>query len=228
MTAQEEERRRIARDLHDDVGQRLSLLAIGAEALRGRAARPGERLDERARELAVSAQELASDVHRIAYELHPARLEHLGLAAAIRRLAAELRERHELGVTLTETDWPAHVPLPVALCLYRVTQEALWNVVRHSGSREARVALEGHPDHLALTIADGGAGFEAGAGRADGGLGLAGMRERLRLAGGTLTIDAAPGRGTRIQGRVPRETRIPGAVDDRPEPDHAEAARPAR
>jgi signal transduction histidine kinase len=91
------------------------------------------------------------------------------------------------------------------------------------------VQLDGHPDHLALTVSDGGAGFDAGDGRPDGGLGLAGMRERLRLVGGALTIDAGPGRGTRISGRVPREGASTGIADDRtPREDHVAAARPAR
>jgi signal transduction histidine kinase len=227
LTAQEEERRRIARDLHDDVGQRLALLAIEAEELPARPPASPDGIGNRARDLATKAQGLASDIHRIAYELHPARLEHLGFPAAVRRFVEELRNRHGLAVDVVETDWPRDVPPDVALCLYRVTQEALQNVVRHSGAREARVSLEGHPDRLAVTVSDTGVGFEAGTRRADRGLGLTGMQERLRLVGGTLVIDTTPRRGTRIQARVPRGVSPAATYDAEPGEDHAEAPRPA-
>ena len=228
LMAQEEERRRIARDLHDDVGQRLALMAIEAEELQARLPGAPDGLGDRARDLATKAQELASDLHRIAYELHPGRLEHLGLAAAVRLFVEELRDRHGLTVDVVETDWPREVPLAVALCLYRVTQEALQNVVRHSGVGEARVALEGHPDRLTVTVSDAGVGFETGARQEDRGLGLTGMHERLRLVGGTLAVDTTAGRGTRIQARVPRGAPPVATLDDEPgQEDHAEAPRSA-
>jgi signal transduction histidine kinase len=222
MMAQEEERRRVARDLHDDVGQRLSLLAIQAEELQGGAPGP----DRRVQDLAAKAQGLASDVQRIAYELHPARLEHLGFPAALRGFIDELRNRHGLAAQVVEADWPRQVPPDVALCLYRVTQEALRNVVRHSEVREARVTLEGRADHLTVTISDAGVGFEAGARGAPGGLGLTGMQERLRFVGGTLTVAAAPGRGTSVRARVPRGP-SPPLPKIQPGPEHAQAAHPA-
>ena len=227
LTAQEEERRRIARDLHDDVGQRLALLAIEAEELHARRPGPADELGDRARDLSTKAQGLASDIQRIAYELHPAQLEHVGFPAAVRRFVEELRGRHGLAVDVVETDWPRDVSPDVALCLYRVTQEALQNVVRHSGAREARVALEGRPNRLMVTVSDTGVGFEAGSQRADRGLGLTGMQERLRLIGGTLVVDATPGRGTRIQARVPRGVSPAATLDTEPGHDHVEAPRPA-
>jgi signal transduction histidine kinase len=227
MMAQEEERRRIARDLHDDVGQRLSLLAIEAEQLRAVSPDAHDGADGQAQDLAARAQGLSSDIQRIAYELHPARLEHLGFPAALRQFVEELRSRHGLTVEVVETDWPRHVPPDVALCLYRVTQEALRNVVRHSGAREARVALEGQPDSLTVTISDGGAGFEAGARPVNRGLGLTGMQERLRLVGGTLRIAATPGQGTRIQARVPRDVSTTGVRVAESKEEHAQAPHPA-
>ena len=228
LTAQEEEGRRIARNLHDDVGQRLALLAIEAEELHTRPPSSQDGLSDRARDIATKAQGLASDIHRIAYELHPARLEHLGFPAAVRRFVEDLRGRHGLAVDVVETDWPRDVSPDVALCLYRVTQEALQNVVRHSGAREARVSLEGHPDRLTVTVSDTGVGFEAAARQDDGGLGLTGMRERLRLVGGKLVVDATPGGGTRIRARVPREAPSVAQFDTGDGRDHAEAPRPAR
>jgi signal transduction histidine kinase/ABC-type uncharacterized transport system substrate-binding protein len=227
MMAQEEERRRIARDLHDDVGQRLSLLAIQAEELRARSLGARDGLDGPAQDLATKTQGLASDIQRIAYELHPARLEHLGFPAALRQFVDELRQRHGLAVEIVETDWPRQVPPDVALCLYRVAQEALRNVVRHSGVREARISLEGQPDRLTVTISDAGVGFEAGTQQADRGLGLTGMPERLRLVGGTLSVSATPGQGTRIQARVPRGVSTAATRIVEPGEGHAQATHPA-
>jgi signal transduction histidine kinase len=228
LTAHEEERRRIARDLHDDVGQRLSLFAIEAEELQARSVGAMDALDGRARNLSTKAQELASDIHRIAYELHPSRLEHLGLPAAVRRFTDELQNRHGLTVDVLEAAWPRDVSPDVALCLYRVTQEALRNVVRHSGAREARIAMEGQqPGRLTVTITDAGFGFELGSRRATRGLGLTGMQERLRLVGGTLAIAATPGRGTRIEARVPRTPSTPPAPETEREPEHAQAPHPS-
>ena len=227
MMAQEEERRRIARDLHDDVGQRLSLFAIEAEQLQAHPPDAHDGADGRAHDLATKAQALSSDIQRIAYELHPARLEHLGFLAALRQFVEELRSRHGLTVAVVATDWPRNIPPDVALCLYRVTQEALRNVVRHSGGREARVALAGQPDSLTVTISDGGAGFEAGARPVNRGLGLTGMQERLRLIGGALSIAAAPGQGTRIQARVPREASTAAARGAELKEEHGETPHPA-
>jgi signal transduction histidine kinase len=227
LTAHEEERRRIARDLHDDISQRLSLFAIEAEELQARSVGAMDALDGRARNLSTKAQELASDIHRIAYELHPSRLEHLGLPAAVRRFTEELQHRHGLTVEVVETDWPRDVSSEAALCLYRVTQEALRNVVRHSGVREARIAMAGQADRLTVTITDAGFGFEPGSRRAARGLGLTGMQERLRLVGGTLVIAAIPGRGTRIEARVPRSLATRPAPETGPGPEHVEASHPA-
>jgi signal transduction histidine kinase len=227
LTAHEEERRRIARDLHDDVGQRLSLLAIEAQQLQTHPRGGPGGADGRPRELATKAQELASVIQQIAYELHPAQLEHLGFPAALRRFAEELRNRHGLVVEVVETDWPRHVSPDTALCLYRVTQEALRNVVRHSGVREARVTLEVQADGLTVTIADGGVGFDPGTRRAAQGLGLTGMQERLRLVGGTLAIDTTAGRGTRIQARVPHGLPAPSARETEPGSEDVQAPNPA-
>lgn len=198
ITAQEEERSRIARDLHDDAGQRLALLAI--------------ELDEmRATRLADQARTLSSDLHRMAHQLHPASLQQLGLLPAARRFAEELGARNGIAVELSHQDgWPRELPRDTTLVLYRVMQEALQNVVKHSGATRARVSFETRGDGLALVVADLGRGFDPVDLEGSRGLGLTGMRERLRLVGGELRVDSTPGGGTVVEARVPGGTTRPG------------------
>ncbi len=199
IAAQEEERRRITRELHDDICQRLSLLAMELDRL---ALGPhDERTPRRARDLARLAGEIAGDVHRIAYRLHPAKLETLGLVVAIGSLCQELWSQDGLRVQFTHSRVPRAVPGDVALCLYRIAQEALHNVIKHSGVREADVHLTGEGHDLLLRIADAGTGFAATDPAAIG-IGLTSMQERVESLGGRLIVHAAPGRGTRIVAKI--------------------------
>jgi signal transduction histidine kinase len=201
LQAQETERRRIARDLHDDLNQRLALLAVELDLLDQK---PPEaaRLGEKVRELSAQVRELSSVVHDLSHNLHPSKLEQLGLVACIRGLCKEQAEAHGLQVEFTHQPTPP-VPHDTALCLYRIAQEALHNVVKHSGARHAHVALGGNGDGVSLQVTDDGAGFDLRAAEGNGGLGLVSMRERLRLVGGTIAIDSRPLDGTRIDVRVP-------------------------
>src|SRR5262249_8340993 len=201
IAAQEEERRRIARELHDDLNQRLVLLALeisGPERGPARARSGGEA----GRRVAERLGEIASDVHRLAYRLHPFKLEYLGLAAAARGLSQEIAAAPQITVEFAEHDVPSGLPREVALCAYRVLQEALSNVVRHSGSAYAKVELYGDEAGLNLTVRDFGAGITREAVTSTHGLGLASMRERLRLVNGTLTVDSSPP-GTQPEGHIP-------------------------
>jgi PAS domain S-box-containing protein len=197
IAAQEAERKRIARDLHDDLSQKLALLSIDIEQLPRRA--PGE-LAENVREISDRTAEIATDVHRLAYTLHPSKLESLGLVAALESVCRDISRQHGLQVDFEHGNIPADVPADIALCLYRVVQEALNNVIRHSGARHAMVELRAAGDLLELHVADSGAGFVASAGGA--GIGLVSMRERVNFVGGQLAIHSAPGSGTRIGVRV--------------------------
>jgi signal transduction histidine kinase/ligand-binding sensor domain-containing protein len=219
--AQEEERRRIARELHDDFSQRLALLSVemelagsGAGAV---AAQPAPRLGE----MANRVKELSSEVHRMAYELHPAKLDQLGLVAAARSYCRELEQKSGVRINLEADAVPRDIPADLSLCLYRIVQESLQNAVRHSGAAEARVELRVNSGRLVLIVTDSGRGFEVEQARREGGLGLSSMQERIRLVHGTLSVGSEPGRGARIEASVPlprgnqqdnpklREDRIP-------------------
>jgi signal transduction histidine kinase len=201
LTAQEDERGRIARDLHDHLCQQLALLAIELDVLEAQRSEPA---DPSAAALGDKARAIAADVHALARELHPARLEHLGLVGALRSLALEVERMYQLRVNVVTVNWPAKLPRGLVYCLYRVAQEALQNVLKHSHAEAAHLTLHGTPQKLRLTISDDGWGFDVETGSPQHGLGLASMRERLRAVGGTLAISAAPGRGTRLEAQVPR------------------------
>jgi signal transduction histidine kinase len=202
IAAQEEERRRVARELHDDLNQRLALLAVELDSLALQPPGPAGVTEERLRGLSARVKDLSSAVHTLSHQLHPSNLEHLGLVAALAGLCREVSHHHRLDVKFTHSGVPAVVPGATALCLYRVAQEALRNVVRHSGAVRAAVKLSGTPADLRLVVSDEGAGFDPAA-ALRGGLGLVSMWERLGLAGGELTIDSRTAGGTRIDARVP-------------------------
>jgi signal transduction histidine kinase len=202
LQAQERERRRIAREMHDDWTQRLALLAIDAAKLEQLLDRPGEaaRLVGEMREGLVS---LSEDVHALSRRLHPAILDDLGLADALRSECASVAEREGVVVTYRPSGVPASLPREAALCLYRVAQEALRNVVKHARTGEAWVTLGAARGEVVLCIEDLGVGFDAAGARTRAALGLSSMRERVRLAGGELSVASEPGRGTTVTARVP-------------------------
>lgn len=201
LTAQEEERRRIASELHDGANQEVALFAMQLDQA-GMGA------------LADRARTLSRDLHRLSHELHPAILDQVGLVPAIRQFASQLGTLHRLRVEVRESRWPAAVPRAVVITLYRVAQEAVQNVVRHSGATDATVDLEGTPSGLTMMIADRGVGFDPAL-RPEGHLGLAGMQERMRGIGGRLEVTSIPGRGTRILATVPAEAVAAMEMDER-------------
>jgi PAS domain S-box-containing protein len=203
ITAQEEERRRVARELHDDLQQRLALLAIELEGMAlGRPLGGRAGWAAQARRLWTRTNEISTDVHRISHRLLPFKLETLGLLTTVESYCRDTAEQG-LRTVFAHDNVPASVPDDVALCLFRVVQESLRNVVKHSGSAEAHVSLGGSDGSLTLVITDFGRGFDPDASTAGGGLGLLSMRERLRLLGGDLKVTSAVGAGTRIEARVP-------------------------
>ena len=202
INAQEEERKRIARELHDDLNQRMALLSIELEQLAQRVQKP-RNLRPLVHSLQTKAQEISAEIHRLSYRLHPSKLDHLGLAAAVESLCNELSGSRKLKVESRQTGLPAHVPKDVRLCLFRIVQESLRNCVKHSGARRARVVLEGVEGYLRLSVSDDGCGFDTDSGALERGLGFTSMRERLRLVGGRLQIYSRPSRGTRIEIWVP-------------------------
>jgi len=200
--AQEEERRRIARELHDDMSQRVGLLGLELDRLGQAQVQPSD-FAERMQELRKQANDLSSHLHRLSYELHPSMITHLGLVAAVRSFCRELSRQQGIRVEFLDREVPRAMPEDVSLCLFRITQETLRNVVKHSGAADARVELIGEGDGggVRLRISDSGVGFDPEVCR--NGLGLVSMEERLRLVGGEITIDSRPNEGARIDVRVP-------------------------
>lgn len=215
LAAQEDERRRIARELHDDLNQRLVLLALEISQTDPTGARsPDDRSAEaegagdapgrsRLRQLAERVGQIASDVHRLAYRLHPFKLEYLGLAAAARGLCQEIDAAHQIGITFTERDVPSPLPPEVAVCAYRVLQEALSNVIKHSGSPRAEIELVGDGASIRLSVRDFGMGMAPEVLASSRGLGLSSMRERVRAVDGRLVIESAVAAGTELTARIP-------------------------
>ena len=197
IASQEAERRRIARELHDDLSQKTALLMMDIERLANRC--PQERA--RFLELSERAHEIAADLHNLSYELHPSKLEALGLLSALKALCRDISQQGVVTIAFTHEGIPGGVDPNVSLCLYRITQEALHNVARHSHAQDAHVRLASDAQHLTLHIADSGVGFDARTNPA--GLGLVSMRERAALLRGEVVVDTFPGGGTRIGVRVP-------------------------
>jgi len=198
IAAQEDERRRIARDLHDSVSQRLALLSIGLDELKRLVSSQTDALAIVNR-MWEDTTTVAEELHSLSHRLHSAKLEALGLVAAVAALCREMSAQGVLVQFVSDADQV--VPADVALCLFRIAQEALTNVVKHSGASTARVALSAATNLVVLRVEDAGRGFGSD-GPADG-LGLISMRERARSVGGAVIIQSAPGRGTAIETRIP-------------------------
>jgi signal transduction histidine kinase len=204
LSRQEDEWQRIARELHDDISQRLALLNVELDAS---ATEPdAEALRMRLRRLSSQVGEIARDVHDLSYELHPSRLRSLGLVTSLRTLCEDTSSWRNLHVVFSHGDMPAVDPA-VSLCLFRIVQEALHNVVRHSQAHSAQVTVQCDEREITLEIADSGIGFDP-ARVQHAGLGLVSMRERVAIVNGELAIDAAPGGGTRVTVRIPLNLRL--------------------
>jgi signal transduction histidine kinase len=203
LEAQEAERARIARDLHDDIGQRLALLAVTmapSNDLSSDSQDAGARLslDTFRKQLA----EIATDVQALSHQLHPQHLVYVGLESAMRSFCRGITDQKGVPLDVHFADVPASIPPDVSLCLFRILQEALHNAVRHSRCEHLEVRLRGTGDTLELTVHDDGVGFDVEATYGFG-LGLTSMRERLKLVGGELFIESQTSRGTMIRARTP-------------------------
>src|SRR6267142_983347 len=214
LQAQENESRRIARELHDDLGQGLALLTVKMDLLRQKPPEAADQLGERMQELLAHVRHLSSSVHDLSHQLHPSKLEQLGLVAAIGGLCRELTHHHGLKIEFTHDQMPAAISPDTALCLYRIAQEGLQNAIKHSGAQQAEVVLSRTADAISLWIVDHGRGFDPRQVQGKSGLGLVSMRERVRYLGGEIVIGSPPSGGTRLYVRVPlreivRETAPP-------------------
>jgi PAS domain S-box-containing protein len=203
ITAQEEERARIARELHDDFSQRLALLGIGLGQLWKKLSPNEVEQRENVLEMLRGIKEMSSDLHSLSHQLHSSKLEHVGLVPALHALCKEISEKYKIEVHFTESERAVDVPKDVALCVFRVAQESLGNIVKHSGAREAQVQFSANAIGISLRISDQGRGFDPAMKNPTAGIGLIGMSERLRLVGGRLLVKSETGRGTEILAEAP-------------------------
>ena len=211
IEAQEDERRRISRELHDDIGQQAAAIAADLCALRETMARgSSDSAGELAEMVSQLATELATSIHKLSHDLHSSRLQYLGLASALKDLCDKLAAQHHLTIELSVDCQVDRLPEPVELCLYRIAQEALSNVVKHSGGTTALVKVAMFGKRISLCVADDGIGFDTGA--APGGIGLTSMRERLRLLGGELFIKSSADTGTEILAEINLQARKAAAA----------------
>jgi PAS domain S-box-containing protein len=223
----EEAHRTLARELHDDLGQRLTALGFDLAALeKARPANFPERLRKKLHAALTRCAGLSDDLRRVAHQLHPSSIELLGLPAALRELCQDASNQVRFPVRATAGQLPESIPPDIALCLYRVAQECLRNIAKHAHGDKVSVTLSGVGQGLRLSIKDNGVGFDATTTLPKGGLGLISIRERVRLAGGTLSIKSQPGQGTHVIVDVP----VPGSpmLERQDEHSGAGASRKAR
>ncbi len=203
VEAHEQERTRIGRDLHDDVVQRLALLAVELDAIQTDVPDSVADLGRRIGDLRNQTTHITNDVQLLSHELHSSKLDYLGIIGAARNFCKEFGERYKMEIDFQSHDVPADLPAEVSLSLFRVLQEALRNAMKHSGVKRFEVRLWGSPGEIHLTVSDLGAGFDAETAKESTGLGLTSMQERLRLVHGEFSINSQPKGGTTIHARVP-------------------------
>jgi PAS domain S-box-containing protein len=198
IASQEQERARIGRELHDDINQRLAMLSLELEQLQEN---PSE-IQPRVKELRRQMAEVSNDVQALSHDLHSSKLEYLGVVAGMKSWCKEFAERQRMQIDF-KSDVPSAVPLEIGLTLFRVLQEALHNVIKHSGARQVEVQLQEDSSEIHLIISDSGRGFDPESAFQGKGLGLTSMRERIRLVNGTISIESKQSGGTTINVRVP-------------------------
>jgi len=194
--AAEDERQRIARELHDDFQQRLALLSVGLDMLGQESPPNGTSLNQQLRAFGKDAEELAGDVHNLSHRLHSSQLEVLGLKEALKEVCRQVSHQHNIDIQVQADELSSKLSDDLSLCFYRIAQEALNNAVKHSHSTRIEVKLGNSGGRVWMRIKDFGVGFDATA-RANG-IGLATMRERLRMVSGSLQIKSSPGVGTEL------------------------------
>jgi signal transduction histidine kinase len=203
IEAHEEEKTRIARELHDDISQRMSLLGMHLGIVKQLLPASAPDLDEAIGELSGQIRELAADIQALSHGLHSPKLEHIGLKAAVAGLCEELSNRHGVTADVHIENIPPALPHDISLCVYRVLQEALQNVFKHGVPPRAYVSLTGETDAINLTVTDSGPGFDPDQAMRGPGLGLTSMKERLKVVGGQLSIQSQRRQGTTIHAVAP-------------------------
>ena len=203
IDVQEAERRRISRELHDDLNQKIATLSMNISQLKRNVPMPDGALIGELDQLRETASDLTNEVRRLSHQLHPAVLEHLGLVKALESYIASFAHEEQIDVRLSADLRDDRIPFQTSIGLYRVAVEALRNVARHSGARSAVVSLKKDSEFLELCVSDSGRGFDVERFKQEGGLGLISIEERLRLLQGTCEIFSTPGRGSMLVAKVP-------------------------
>ena len=202
VSAHEEEHERMARELHDSLGQSIVALQLDINALQRKIPNEDrERLDAEFKTISHQIRQIADEVRHLSHQLHPWLLSYLGLEKALQQIAQDLRKHHSLAVEFTSRNVPDVIPPAVSLGIYRIVQESVYNIVRHSGSTTANISLIGTETSLEVWILDTGKGFEVS--EIKRGLGLINMSHRTELLGGTFDVESHPGQGTKINARLP-------------------------
>jgi signal transduction histidine kinase len=203
INAQENERHRLARELHDDFSQRMAVLSVGLEMATDKISDSPEEARVELHKLLNSAGEIGEDLHAVSHRLHSSTLDKLGLVAGVSSYCKEFTATQNIEVGFSHNEIPGSIPSDAALCLFRIVQEALRNVKKHSGATTAQVDLQASGDHLQLDICDEGSGFDTNQVRGDNGIGISSMTERVRLLEGRLTIHSELNKGSRISASIP-------------------------
>ena len=207
LQTQADERRRVSMELHDDLSQKTAKLQFDVETLEQHLPPDLKEVKKRLLNIRDGVETLSNDIRRIAYELHPSSLDHLGITIALRSYIREFTDREGIPVRFTSRKMPAKIPAEIASTLYRIVQEALRNVAKHAGKTSVSVALTGRPNQLSLSIQDHGIGFDVHSLQDKRGLGLISMRERARLVHGDFSLKTTPGHGAIITVHVPLSSR---------------------
>jgi PAS domain S-box-containing protein len=212
IEAQEEERTRIARELHDDISQRIALQALNLESLKEALPASATELERGIGDVQDQISDIASDIQGLSHRLHSSKLDYLGLEVAAAGFCKEVSERQGVEIDFNCENVPKRLSQEISLCLFRVMQEALQNAIKHSGSRHFDVSLRGGLNEIQLTVLDSGIGFDPEDATRGSGLGLTSIRERLKLVNGKLFIDSQSQRGTTILARVPLSPKTKSAA----------------
>ena len=216
IRAQEDERSRLARELHDDFSQRLTVLAIDLARTAAIISDSPVEAIRRIHELRSRVSEIGADLHSLSHRLHSSSLEILGLVLGVSSFCGDFAERQHIQVDFAHNEVPRNIPPEVELCIFRIVQEGLRNVKRHSAATRAEVRLEAIANGLYLSIADQGVGFDMTKRSSRTGLGIRSMQERLRLLGGRVEIRSRPGQGTTVEVWVPLNPATAGTERTQP------------
>jgi PAS domain S-box-containing protein len=203
IAAQEKERSHLARELHDDICQRLAMLSLRIEKVTRGWGSSQKPVSEQLEEIWQQCSRLTGDVQALSHELHPSILDNLGLVTAVKSFCREVSQQSGVVVDLTERNIPGSLPREVSLSLFRVIQEALHNAIKYSGQKHFEVRLQGKADEIELEVSDRGAGFDVARVKNGKGLGLVSMTERIHLLNGRINIESRANAGTKISACVP-------------------------